>query len=161
MSDKIYTFYADNKKTEIFLKGKPFLTLPASASVNDVISNLSLKENSESKAVYESENQKMAFEFLNDSILVSYSIKFNEDTPIYQSKIFKSSDSGINLKNFDRAFTSQPRNNGWNNMDYFNHLPDISLTGYFIPATFNSCCTFCIRFTTKNLRPNKFVGIST
>ena len=22
-------------------------------------------------------------------------------------------------------------------MDYFNHLPDISLTGYFIPATFN------------------------
>ncbi len=137
MSDKIYSFEAGSNQVDIFLGGKRFLTLPASASVNNCIPELKLSESSGSVATYESAKAKMIFEFLPDSILVSYGVSFDEDTPVYESRMFKSADSGIKLADFDRAFTSQPRNNNWDNMDYFNHLPDISLTGYFIPATFN------------------------
>lgn len=137
MSNSIYSYEILENQINILLNNKPFLSVPASASVNGVLSDVTLKEQSESKAVFESENQKMVFEFLPDSILVTYSKTFDEDTPIFESKMFKSEDASIDLKGFDRAFTPQPRNNGWKNMDYFNHLPDISLNGYFIPATFN------------------------
>jgi len=137
MAVKVYDYSIQENNINITLNNKPFLTLPASASVNDVISDMTLTDNSGDKAVFSAENEKMVFEFLSDSIIVTYSKTFTEDTAIFESKIFKGKDCAIDLKNFDRAFTSQPRNNGWKNMDYFNHLPDISLNGYFIPATFN------------------------
>jgi len=137
MSGQIYAHSIEDNKIHICLNSKPFLTLPASASVNDVVSELSLAEESADKAVFASENGKMVFEFNSDSILVSYSVKFDKDTPVFESKIFKGTDSAIELENFDRVFTPQPRNNKGKNMDYFNHLPDVSLNGYFIPATFN------------------------
>lgn len=137
MTNTIYGYDIKGNTVSVSLNGKPFLTVPASASVNGVVSDVKLKEKNENKAVFESENQKMIFEFLPDSILVTYSKTFDEDTPIFEAKMFKSESASIDLSGFDRAFTSQPRNNGWKNMDYFNHLPDISLNGYFIPPTFN------------------------
>lgn len=137
MLERIYTYDIKNNKINICLNSKPFLTLPASASVNDTISELSLTEEASDRAVFTSANEKMVFEFKPDSILVTYSVTFKEDTPIFKSKMFKTNNSAIELYNFDRAFTSQPRNNDWKNMDYFNHLPDISLNGYFIPPIFN------------------------
>ncbi len=133
----LYSYSVENNKINISLGGKSFLTLPASASVNGEISNLKPYTKCETRAVFTSENEKMDFVFEDDCIVITYSKTFNEDTPIYEAKMFKGVDNGIDLKNFDRAFTSQPRNNSWNNMDYFNHLPDISLNGYFSPPTFN------------------------
>ena len=137
MNNPIYTHSIKDNKIHISLGSNPFLTIPASASVNDAISNLSLAEEKTDMAVFASEKEKMVFEFKPDSILVTYSIKFDEDTPIFKSKMFKAADGAIELYNFDRVFTPQPRNNAWKNMDYFNHLPDISVNGYFIPSTFN------------------------
>ena len=129
MNEAMYTYHIQASQVHIALNDKPFLTLPASASVNDRISQLVLAEETTEKAVFTSSNEKMVFEFKPDSVLVTNSITFAEDTPIFVSKMFKSADAGIELANFDRVFTSQPRNNGWKNMDYFNHLPDISLNG--------------------------------
>lgn len=137
MSKQIYSYNIKDNKIHIFLNSSLFLTLPASASVNDEISKLSLEKDADNKAIFTSANEKMSFEFLSDSIIVSYSKTFDEDTPIYEAKMFKDGDCAIELTGFDRAFTPQPRNNAGKNMDYFNHLPDVSLNGYFIPATFN------------------------
>ena len=127
------------ERTEIHISrgGKAFLNLPASASVNGVISDLHLTHSDENSALFSDQTSNMTFDFQDDCIVVSYRVNCSEDTPIYESKIFKDADSGIDLKDFDRAFSPQPRNNKWNNMDYFNHLPDISLNGYFLPPAFN------------------------
>ena len=108
MANRIYEFQVNSQSITISLGGKHFMTLPASASVNDRLSELALSKNGDTAAVYESERAQMEFTFLTDSILVSYSEWFEEDTPIYQSKLFKGNTSGIDLKGFDRAFTSQP-----------------------------------------------------
>lgn len=137
MTKPVYAYDIKKDKVHIYLNEKPFLTLPASVSVNDRISGLLLEEESSNSAVFVSANEKMVFEFKDDSILVSYSMTVGEDTPIFKAKMFKAHHAAIELEQFDRAFTPQPRNNAWKNMDYFNHLPDISLNGYFIPPTFN------------------------
>lgn len=137
MDRQAYSYSIKDNKIQIFSNLIPFLTLPASACVNGEFSKLSLERDEEGKAVFSSANEKMTFEFFCDSIVVTYSKTFDEDTPIYISKMFKDKEGAIELKDFDRAFTPQPRNNAWKNMDYFNHLPDISLNGYFIPPTFN------------------------
>jgi len=132
-----YEYYIDGTNIHILRAEKPFLKLPASASVNGIISELQLTYSDENSALFSDGIGNMTFDFQDDCIVVSYHMICSEDTQIYEAKMFRAPESGIDLKDFDRAFAPQPRNNKWNNMDYFNHLPDISLNGYFLPPTFN------------------------
>ncbi len=114
--------------------GRDFFSIPASASVNGVYSSMSLSEFSEDKIVYSSELEKMVFTLFEDSVSVKYEKTYKDETPIFVSKLFASRDMGMELSDFDRAFTTQPRNNRGKNIDYYHHLPDISQNGYFTPT---------------------------
>lgn len=137
MSKRIYTYELTENELKVFKDSKLFVSIPASASVNDEISVLSLAKNDENTAEFLSESEKMIFEFFDDCITVSFSKRFSEDTEIFEAKMFKGKNAGINLVGFDRAFTPQPRCNANKNMDYFHHLPDISLNGYNSPSALN------------------------
>ncbi|MBR2022035.1 MAG: hypothetical protein IJ939_06310, partial [Clostridia bacterium] len=119
MNKRIYTYEIKDSELRVFLNSELFLTLPASASVNDEISNLSLVKSDENTAEFSSQNEKMTFEFMDDCIVVGYSKAYSEDTEIFEAKMFKGTKGAINLVGFDRAFTPQPRCNSNKNMDYF------------------------------------------
>ena len=131
-----YEYEVEKNSVTIYRNGKRCLSVPASASVNGVLSGVTLLKTDGDKAVFAAQNEEMLFEFYNDCIVATYRITYDEDTPIFEAKMLKAADSAIDLEGFDRAFTSQPRNNNWDNMDYFNHLPDISMYGYFTPPAF-------------------------
>ncbi len=131
---KIYSVAVENNSVNIFRNGKLFLALPASASLNGEYSKLELESAAESKLVFASNTEKLVFTLEEDCILADFSREMFDDTPIYEAKIFADGKSGIGLVGFDRAFCPQARNNGGKNMDYYNHLPDISSNGYFSPS---------------------------
>ena len=137
MEKRIYNFKVQNEKVTISLDSGLNLTLPVSASVNDVVSALKPVDFDKKKATFVSDSEKMTFELFDDCSGVGYSKTFEADTEIYEAKMFKGKSEGINLAGFDRAFTPQPRCNANKNMDYFHHLPDISLNGYNSPPALN------------------------
>ncbi len=114
--------------------GKEFLRLPASCSVNDMLSDMSLVSFTDEAIVYASENETMTFLLSDDDIRVKFEKRYTEDTPIFIAKMFLNADMGMDLIGFDRSFNPQPRNNRGANMDYYHHLPDISQNGYYTPT---------------------------
>ncbi len=128
ISDKILSFYLNDEK---------FFSIGASCSVNGNLSCLGLENISEDMAVFSGNNEKMVFDFFDDCIRVSYSKKFDIETPIFISKMFATNDTAINVVNLDRGFTPQARNNRGRNLEFHRHLPDISANGYFSPPLFN------------------------
>ncbi len=131
---KHYCLSVDGNIVSIKVNGKALFTVPASASLNGILSCTELKKATENILEFSSETEKILFTLNDDCILVDFSRKMTENTPIFESKIFKSAESGIKVNDFDRAFCPQPRNNKGRNMDYYNHLPDISSNGYFSPS---------------------------
>ncbi len=124
----------ENNLVCIKKNGKDFFKVPASVSVNGVYSNLSLESASDEEIVFSSTSEKMTFYLYEDCISVKYEKTCSEETPIYISKMFASKSMGMELIGFDRAFTTQPRNNKGRNLDYYHHLPDISQNGYYSPT---------------------------
>ncbi len=131
---KQYSVCVDGNILKINRNGEELLTVPASASLNGVFSNTVLTFASDERLEFLSEDEKIIFTLEDDCILADFSRKMSVDTPIFESKMFTDGKNAINIIGFDRAFCPQPRNNGGRNMDYYNHLPDISSNGYFSPA---------------------------
>lgn len=129
-----YTLKIDDSGILTFIKnGNDFFSVPASASVNGEFSKLNLESADTGLVTYSSDKELMTIELKDDFVAIKYSKTFDEETQIYESRIFTDGKNAIDLKDFDRAFCPQPRNNGGKNMDYYHHLPDISLSGYFTP----------------------------
>ncbi len=127
-------YESENAVITIKKDGKNFFSVPASASVNGEFSNMSLASFDEKQIIYSANNEKMIFTLFDDCITVSYEKSYKDETAIYISKLFASQNMGMELVNFDRAFTTQPRNNKGKNLDYYHHLPDISNNGYYTPT---------------------------
>ena len=58
MAVKVYDYSIQENNINITLNNKPFLTIPASASVNDVMSDMTLTENSDDKAVFRQKTKR-------------------------------------------------------------------------------------------------------
>ena len=134
ISKQIYEVCAENNTVIIYRDGKKFFSLPASAKINGKYSSLSLKSEDNDRIVFASDDENMTFTLYDDCIVVEYDKSFAEKTPIFTAGIFASEKMGMTLENFDRAFCPQPRNNAQKNMDYYNHLPDISSNAYNSPS---------------------------
>jgi len=132
-----YTVSVSNQILSFYLEGKKLFSVGASALINGEFSNFKKESINEDKAVFSGKNEKMTFEFLDDCIKVAYSKKFDEETPIYVTKMFAGEGKEINVSNLDRGFTPQARNNRGKNLEFYRHLPDISANGYFSPSLFN------------------------
>ena len=115
----------------IRLDGGAKLYLPAAAVLNGEKLPMTLCERTEQGSVYRGAGAelrcKLCFGYAQDCVTVSFMCDFGAETPIYECRLF---DGGVRLEGFDRAFTTQPRNNGGLNMDYWAHLPDVSANGY-------------------------------
>ncbi len=134
---RIYNYEVNNNKIIIYKDGKRLLNIPVAFEVNGNSAELKLVKQDDNALCFASGNDKMTFDFYDDCIVASCVRSFCEDTAIYKAKVFKASDSGIDLVGFDRAFTPQARCNDYKNMNYFSSLPDISFNGYFSPAVLN------------------------
>ena len=117
--------------------GAYWFSIPASVSVNDQVYSPALECQSENEIRFFGSGASMTFVLKNDCIEVSFSVRYSEDTPIYEAKYFKSQIGGLKIQHFDRALTSQPRRNNCHNMDFYKNLPDCSLNGYFYPTMLN------------------------
>ncbi len=122
------------KDDSVILCAKRPLTLPASAELNGGKLNMTLRRETEEYAEYGCDEGSLRFDFHEDCVKVSFIRDFGEVTPITACRLFA---GGVKLEGFDRAFTVQPRNNAGKNIDYFNHLPDVSANGYFSPPLLN------------------------
>lgn len=134
VSKKHYTVCVENNAVVFYRENKKFFTVPASARVNEVYSDLSLHEITAERILFFSSHERMIFSLFPDCIVVEYRKCFDEETPIFKSHIFASPEMGMMVENFDRAFCPQPRQNGGANMDYYHHLPDISANAYNSPS---------------------------
>ncbi len=130
-----YEIYECEKNVlSIIRGGKDFFKFPVSASVNGIFSDVSFAEASDEKIIYSSDSEKFTITLYDDSISVKCEKTFEEKTPIYIVKMFVDKTHGMDLIGFDRAFTTQPRNNAGKNLDYYHHLPDLSQNGYYTPS---------------------------
>lgn len=134
---KVYEFRINDNVINVYINNKRFLSVGASFSVNGNVSNLSPGEISDKRAVFSGKNEEMEFDFFDDCIKVSCKKTFENDTPIYITKLFATPETSINVANLDRGFTPQARNNKGRNLEFYRHLPDISANGYFSPPLLN------------------------
>lgn len=122
------------KENSVELLRGSSLSLPTAVRLNGNKLSLALCAQGEDFAVYKNGKNELRFEFFADCVKVAFSCSFDAPTPIESFSLFS---GGVDLAGFDRAFTVQPRNNAGKNMDYFNHLPDASANGYYMPALLN------------------------
>jgi len=133
ISKQEYALRADETGLTFVRDGKDFLSVPAAVSFNGELSSLRLESVSSETVIYSARSERFTVKLSDDCAVVSYTRSCAATTPVYVVKAFTDGNKAIELKGFDRAFCTQPRNNEWRNMDYYNHLPDISPTGYFSP----------------------------
>ena len=130
--NRSYT-YTLNPDSVCFEKGVR-VTLPMAVSLNGDTYPMILKEARDDCAVYKGESSRATLYFAADSVRIVFEHDFSAETEIYESVAFA---GGIRLCGFDRVLSTQPRNNGGLNMEFFRHLPDISAEGYFSPPELN------------------------
>lgn len=117
--------------------GEKWFSIPAAVSVNGTIYAPAPERSSDDMISFRDQDACMSFRLNSDSIEVSFSLSFAEDTPIYEAVYFRDQEGGMRIGHFDRALTTQPRRNDCHNMDFFKNLPDCSLNGYFYPTMLN------------------------
>ena len=71
-----YEYSIDGLLVNITRDGRPFLSVPAAASVNGNVSELALSRADENAAVFTSDSGEMSFTFFDDCVVVSYELRF-------------------------------------------------------------------------------------
>lgn len=117
--------------------GKHWFSVPVAVTVNDKVYAPALTQKDANLWRFEDAHSIVEFQFKEDYIVVSASLRFDADMPIYEAKYFQDEAGGLRIGHFDRAFTTQPRRNNCHNMDFYKNLPDCSLNGYFYPTMLN------------------------
>lgn len=135
----MYQASYDAKTNTLILtkNGEYWFSIPTSVSVNGVIYSPSFAGEKDGKLLFESADAQMSFFLQEDCIEVQFSLRCQEETPIYEAIYFRDQQGGMRISHFDRALTTQPRRNNCHNMDFFQNLPDCSLNGYFYPTMLN------------------------
>lgn len=135
----LYQAHYEPKEHSIVLSknNEYWFSIPAAVSVNDTVYAPALVCQTEGKICFEDQISSITFILNEDCIEVQSAVKYQEATPIYETKYFKDNVGGLRISHFDRAFTTQPRRNNCHNMDFFKNLPDCSLNGYFYPTMLN------------------------
>ena len=118
----------------VILQAQAELRLPMALAVNGEARTLTLSAQGPDFAEFSCPDASARLAFDADCVRIAFQRRFPAETPIYESVLFA---GGIRLTGFDRALTTQPRNNGGLNMDIFAHLPDVSANGYFSPPQLN------------------------
>lgn len=118
----------------VTLKQGITVTLPMEMTLNGTCYPMTLAESDGTRAVYAGNHTRATLLFGDDDVRISFVHDFPEYTPVYESVLFT---GGLQIAGFDRVLSTQPRNNGGLNMEFFRHLPDISANGYFSPPELN------------------------
>lgn len=122
---------------QISKKDGYWFSIPVGVSINNCVYTPSTYAQNNDVLTFTQGDMQMQWKLLPDCIEVSFSIRYTQDTPIYEAKYFCNAQGGMQIGHFDRAFTTQPRRNDCHNMDFFKNLPDCSLNGYFYPTMLN------------------------
>lgn len=128
------TYSINVKNSSLELTHGSLLCLPASVKLNGSKIDLTLSEKTDSYAIYSNGKNALRFDYYDDCVKAAFTCSFDAPTAIVDFTIFA---DGVELEGFDREFTVQPRNNTGKNMDYFNHMPDVSSNGYNSPPLLN------------------------
>lgn len=118
----------------VYLEKGVKLTLPMTMTLNGVTYPMHLEDSCGESAVYGCGTSRVRLDFDADCVRIAFEHIFPTETGIYESVCFS---DGIKLSGFDRVLSTQPRNNGGLNMEFFSHLPDISANAYYSPAELN------------------------
>ena len=129
----------DDGMLHFMREGNTFFDMPMAVCINGKISQLCRSDISDSSVTYSSKDEVMQAELRDDSVIISYKKKMHKSTEVFEVKAFHNGEKGLQMEGFDRAFCPQPRKNFQKNMDYFQHLPDISANGYYSPSILQFC----------------------